>query len=93
MCRPSPCRARSHGLISRCRIADMTSEVDVSTVLDALSVKIGEMTVENEVLRLQVAQLTEINTALVEQVRTLRLTMSVVGLDENGQALVDGVNP
>lgn len=71
----------------------MTSEVDVSTVLDALSVKIGEMTVENEVLRLQVAQLTEINTALVEQVRTLRLTMRVVGLDENGQALVDGVNP
>lgn len=71
----------------------MTSEVNVSTVLDSLSAKIGDMTVENMVLKLQVAQLTEANTALTEQVKALQLTMRVVGLDENGQPLVDGVSP
>lgn len=71
----------------------MTSEVNVSVVLDALSAKIGTMSVENEVLKLQVAQLTEVNTALAEQVQALQLTMRVVGLDENGQPLVDVINP
>jgi hypothetical protein len=71
----------------------MTSEVNVSVVLDALSAKIGTMSVENEVLKLQVAQLTEVNTALTEQVQALQLTMRVVGLDENGQPLVDVINP
>ena len=65
----------------------MTSEVDVSTVLDALSVKIGAMSVQNEVLRLQVAQTAELNAALTEQVQALRLTMRVVGLDETGQPI------
>lgn len=69
----------------------MTSEVDVSTVLDALSVKIGAMSVQNEVLRLQVAQTAELNAALTEQVEALRLTMRVVGLDETGQPIPHGI--